>query len=167
MFLKSLLFFISVPVLVILTSCSLQDPVKEHFKDHGMSYPVESSGVSAWNIEYIGIEQPELSSPGVQEYVVEGVMFAKDYFKGKELDTLIPGASAVVLSKPVLFRDESGDVGLMVKVTAYGVGNNTGKTRDTFRWLAPDKKLWSVVNFAYFSQNDYYKWEYKGFVYEH
>jgi hypothetical protein len=118
-----------------------------------------------WSIDFVGIEADELSVPGAREYVEEGILFAKGYFLHRKIYNFIPGAAAFVLSNPVLFRDESGEVGLMVKVTAFGEGKPAEQTNSMIQWLGPDKKLWRLENFVYFSRNDLFRWEYNGLVY--
>jgi hypothetical protein len=152
-------------IFALLAACSPEHAVQEHFKDHGLSFPVDSSELSLWNIEYAGIKDDELSAPGAREYVEEGLSFAKAHVKRKKPYRFMPGAVGIVLSKPVLFRGESGDVGLMVKVQAFGTGKPDGTMKDTVRWIGPDRKLWSMENFAYFGRNELYQWEYKGMVY--
>lgn len=157
--------FLSLFIFLILTSCLWQNTVEEHFKNHGMSYPLEVSGVTLWNVKYAGIKEEELSAPGAREYIESGIMFIKEYFKRRDFKILVPGAEAIALDKPVLFRDEAGDVGLMVKLTAYGTVKPDGKTGLTVEWIGAGKRLWKAENFAYFRQNDIYKWEYYGLVY--
>jgi hypothetical protein len=156
----------SIVMVILLIACSRERVVKEHFKNHRLSYPVDSSGLGIWEIEYVGIEEYELSAPGAREFVEEGILYATEYFGKKKIHRFISGATAVVLNKPVLYKDEKGDVGIMVKVTAFGAGKPGAIVKGTFRWIGSDRKLWSVENFAYFSQNDLYRWEYKGMVYE-
>ncbi len=149
----------------VLISCSRDSTVREYFQDHGMSYPVDVSGVSLWSIEYAGIEMDEMSGPGAKEYVEGGLVFLKEYFRSRDIKTLVPGAAAVVVNKPVLYRNESGDIGLMVRMTAYGTGEPGRRFKPSVQRLGPGTKLWRVENFAYFFQNDLYKWQYGGLVY--
>ncbi len=158
-----ILFFII--VLVFLISCARQDVVKEHFQTHGMSYPLDTAGVTLFEVEYAGIEEKELLEPGAREYVEEGIMSVKEYFKRQDIQGYLPGARAIVISKPVLFRDESGDVGLMVKVTAYGQDKPKDKTGLQIEWVGSDKQIWRAENFAYFYRDDYQNWQYKGSIY--
>ena len=130
-----------------------------------MSYPVDSSGLGAGDIKYVGIERNEMSAQEAWEYIEDGVLFSKEYFQDIDIQDLIPGTTAVVLSNPVLFRDESGVAGLMVKITAYGTGNQKDRIKLPAEWVGSDKQLWKTENFAYFGMNDYYKWDYKGLVY--
>ncbi len=151
-----------------LISCSQQNVVEEYFQNHGMSYPVDVSGITLWSIEYAGIEEDELLVPGARGFVENGIIFAKEYFLNEEIQTHLPGAHAIVVSKPVLFRDESGDVGLMVKVIAYGegeAGKAGNKIRRPIEWVRSDKRFWKIENFAYFNQDELYKWQYGGWVY--
>jgi hypothetical protein len=149
----------------VLFSCSRQGTVEDHFKNHGFNYPIDSSGVSMWSIDFVGIETEELSVPGAREYIEKGIMFAKGYFLGNKIHNYIPGASAAVLSNPVLFRDESGEVGLMVKITVFGEGKPDTKANTTVQRFGPERKLWRMENFIYFSHNELFRWEYNGMVY--
>jgi hypothetical protein len=115
--LKSIL---SVLIITLFLTCSQERAVKEHFQTHGLFYPVDSSGVSLLNVEYINFERDELSAPGAREFVEEGVLFTKEFFVRNKIHNYISGSTAVVLSKPVLFKDETGTVGFMIEVTAFG-----------------------------------------------
>jgi hypothetical protein len=159
---KYLFYVISIAALF---ACSQKISVEEHFNSHGFTYPVDSTGISMWSIDVVGIKEGELSAPGAREYVQKGIAYAKEYFIWNKIHNYIPGADGVVLGKPVLFRDESGNVGLMVKVTAFGVGKPDAKTKGTVKWLGSDKKLWSLDNFVYFNRRDFLNWKYKGWVY--
>lgn len=140
-------------VAIILFSCIQQNAVMEHFRSHDMTYPVDVSGVGVMSIEYVGIEKQELLESGAREFVESGITFIKGYFNGQNLQDVVSGAKALSLSSPVLYRDESDNVGLMVQITAYGSGRSGNKVKLPVKWLGEDKKLWRVVNFAYFSQN--------------
>ncbi len=93
-------------------------------------------------------------------------MFVKEYFQNGKIQNHVPGAYALELRDPVLYRDENGGVGLMVKVVAYGEGEPGSKMRRPVEWVGTDKLFWKVENFAYFNQNELYKWHFGGWVYE-
>ncbi len=160
---KSILYVL---IFFLFTACSQERAVKEHFHNHGLFYPVDNSGIGLWNIQYIGIGKEELSAPGAREFVERGVQFSKEFFVRNKIQNYIPGSVAVILSRPVLFKDDAGKVGLMVEVTAFGSAEPPDTISDTMRWLGSDRELWSVENFAYFGRNDLYQWEYKGMVFE-
>ena len=152
--------------LFFLTSCTQQNIVEEHFKAHGMSYPLETSDMTIGNLEHTGIEEDELLAPGARDYIESGIMFVKEYFRRQDPQSISADARAIVLSDPVLFRDDAGDVGLMVKVTAYGAGKPGSKIKIPIKWIGSDKKLWRVENFAYFSRDVSLMWHFNGWVYE-
>jgi hypothetical protein len=157
--------FLYVFMLFSLASCFQQNVVEEHFRAHGMSYPVDFSGMTLWDIEFSGIEEAELLEPGAKEFVDVGIKFAKEYFKRQDAGSLMPGVSAIAVNNPVLFRDDLGEVGLMIRVTGYGAGKPNNKVKLSVDWVGSDKRLWRVENFAYFSRNDLYQWQYDGLVY--
>jgi hypothetical protein len=139
--------------------------VEEYFMEHDISYPLDVTGTTLLNIEYVGIKESELLEPGAQGYIEEGIMFAKEYFEYKDFNELIPGARAMVIDRPVFFKDESGKTGLMVRVTAYGEDEPGQEIRHLIVWMGSKKKIWKVENFIYFNRNDYQKWQYEGKVY--
>ncbi len=161
------LIFLSFAItLIFFTSCSRQDVVQEHFKSHGMKYPLDTSDINVWNVKRVHIEESELLAPGAMAYIESGIIFVNEYFQRQDFQTFIPGAQALVLSKPVLFRDKSGDVGLMVRAMYYGVGKPSNNITLSIEHLGSDKQLWRVENFAYFSRDyDYRTWNFKGWVY--
>jgi hypothetical protein len=55
--------------------------VKGYFQDHGMSYPVDTSGISLWSIDFVNIEEDEALTPEAREYVESGLIFVKEYFQ--------------------------------------------------------------------------------------
>ena len=158
-------FLIFAAVIYFLNSCSREDVVKGYFQDHGMSYPVDTSGISLWSIDFVNIEEDEALTPEAREYVESGLIFVKEYFQEVDIGTLVIGADAIMLSKPVLYRSESGDVGLMIKFTAYGTDKPDAAMDLPVKRVGADKRFWRVENFAYFSKNEYYKWQYGGMVY--
>jgi hypothetical protein len=157
--------FICIAVLTLLASCSKDRAVRGYFQDHGMSYPADVSGIGMMAVKYVGIEDDEMLVPGARIFVQDGIIFIKGYFKHGDALSYIPGTSAVAVSKPVFYRDESGEVGIMVKVTGYGEGDPGDKTPLDFEWLSQDEKLWRVENYAYFDRNALYKWQYGGMVF--
>lgn len=162
---RILLFFFFIFTLVPVISCSEQKIVEEHFKDHGLVYPVDSAGLGLLDMEYVGIAEDELESPGAREYVQDGIVSIKNYFQSRKIHDYIPGTYAAVLSKAVFFRDDRGDVGLMVRVTAYGAGQPEPETKGIITLIDKKRNLWTAENFAYFFRNDLYQWEYGGMVY--
>jgi len=163
---KDFRFLFLMIALIFLSSCSQQNVVEEYFQSHGMSYPIDASGMTVLDVEYVGIEEGELLAPGAREHVKSGITFTKKYFQSQDLQRLIPGARAIALNSPVFFRDESGSVGLMVKVTAYGQGKPNDKNSPPVKWLGSDRQLWRKENFAYFSWDyGYRKWSFNGWVY--
>ena len=157
--------YICMAVLTILTSCSKDRAVREYFQDHGMSYPADVSGIGLLAIKYVGIEDDEMLVPGAREFVEDGIIFIKGYFKHGDATSHIPGTSAVVVSKPVFYKGESGEVGIIVKVIGYCEGKPDNKITLDVEWLSQDEKLWRVKNFAYFDRNALYKWQYGGMVF--
>jgi hypothetical protein len=111
------------------------------------------------------IEDDELKSPGARQYIKEGIVFIKDYFKQRKISDYMPDTYAAVLSKPVLYRDNSENAGLMVRVTAFGAGQPGAETKGIFTLPDMNRNLWTAENFAYFFRNDLYQWEYGGMVY--
>jgi hypothetical protein len=162
---RILFFFFFILTLFPVISCSQQNIVEEHFRDHGLSYPVDSSELSLLDMEYVGIKEDELKYPGAKKYIEEGIVFIKDNFKQRKIREYMPGTYAAVLSKPLLYRDDTGDVGLMVSVTAFGAGQPGAETKGIVNVLDMNRKLWSAENFAYFFRNSLYQWEYGGMVY--
>lgn len=146
-------------------SCAQENIVKEYFQLHGMDYPADVSGVALLSVNYAGIERDELLAPGAREFIEEGIIFIKGYFQKESAQTLMPGVNAVVVSRPALFRADSGEVGLMVKVTGYGTGKPGSKVNMPVEWVGDDNRFWKTENFAYFNRNEFYKWRYGGWVY--
>jgi len=130
-----------------------------------MTYPADVSGVELLGIKYVGITRDELMSDEAREFVQEGVMSAKEYFMKDDIGSIMPGISAVTVSRPVLFRDENGEVGLMVTVTGFGKGKADSRIRSQIEWMGKDKQIWKVINFAYFNRNEFYRWQFGGWVY--
>ncbi len=151
--------------IVSVLSCSNQNVPKEYFESHGMSYPVDVSGVSIFAVKYVGIKEEELMADGAREYVQEGMAFIKGHFKRNGVEAFIPGSLAMTVDKPVLYRAESEDVGLMVRLTAYGSGEQDEKSSIALEWVVKDNNLWKSVNFAYFTRRGLYEWQYGGLVF--
>jgi hypothetical protein len=116
-------------------------------------------------MDYVGIEEDELLAPGAREFIEEGIIFIKTYFQNEKVGHLIPGTDAVIVSKPVLFRDNQGEVGLMVKVTGFGSGKPGSEVRLPIVWIGKDRRLWKVENFAYFRRTGLSRWQHGGWVY--
>jgi len=150
---------------LLLFSCSSDDPVREYFLSHEMTYPSDVSGIEFLGIQYIGIKRDELTSGEAREFVEEGIMSAKEYFMKEDVGSIMPGIDAVIVSRPVLFRDEFGQTGLMVRVTGFGTGTPDKKIRLEVERMGKDKRIWKVINFAYFNRNEFYKWQFGGWVY--
>ena len=87
------------------------------------------------------------------------------FFRKDKSREYAAGAEAIVVKKPVLFKAEDGEVGLMVKVTAYGTGRHDQAAGLPVERLGKDHRIWRAENFAYFVRNDYYKWQHGGWVY--
>jgi hypothetical protein len=92
-------------------------------------------------------------------------VYIKGYLQNEDISMLIPGVQALVVSKPVLYRNEKEEVGLMVKIDAFGSGEPGDKIKRPVHWLGTDKKLWKIENFAYFHRNELYQWQIGGWVY--
>ncbi len=159
---KMLIFTISIFVLV---SCSNSDIVNEYFESHGISYPVDVTGVSLWGIKYSGINEDELTQSGAREFIEEGLGFIKEFFLSQNVQAIVPGVKAIVVSKPVLFRGESEEVGIMVKIEAYGEGIPGSAIEIPVEWIGEKKRFWKKVNFAYFNRDGSYKWKHGGWVF--
>ncbi|GBD96060.1 MAG TPA: hypothetical protein ENG83_15095 [Nitrospirae bacterium] len=161
----TLIRFFILCALTLIISCTQGNVVKEYFQFHGMDYPADVSGVALLSIDYVGIERDELLAPGAREFIEEGIIFIKGYFQKESVQTILPGVKAVVVSKPVLFRGDSGGVGLMVKVTGFGTGKPGNEVMTPVEWIGDDRRFWKAENFAYFNRNEFYKWQYGGWVY--
>lgn len=131
-----------------------------------MTYPADVTGVELLGIKYIGIKRDELASAEAREFVEEGIMFVKEYFQEENVESLMPGIAAIIVSKPVLFKDESGEAGLMVSVSGFGTGALDSRIKLKVERMGKDKSLWKVGNFAYFNRNEFYKWQFGGWVYK-
>jgi len=149
----------------LLFSCSADDPVREYFESHEMTYPADVSGVEILGIRYVGISRDELTSDEAREFVGDGIVFAKEYFMNEDVGSVMPGIRGLIAEKPVLFRDESGQVGLMVKVTGFGTGTPDSRSGLQVETMGRDKRIWKAVNFAYFNRGGLYKWQFGGWVY--
>jgi hypothetical protein len=156
---------LSSAALFLLSSCSANDPVREYFQSHEMTYPADVSGIDFLGIKYVGIKRDELTSAEAREFVEEGIICAKDYFMKEDVRSILPGISAVIAGSPVLFRDESGGAGLMVTVIGFGTGTPDNKSGLQVERMGRDKQVWKVINFAYFNRNELYKWQFGGWVY--
>ena len=152
-------------ILILLAACSADSPVKEYFELHGMDYPTDVSGIGIMSMNNVGIDREELLEPEARAFVEEGIMSIKIHLMKKNAAFFMPGIDAVVVTKPVLFRDETEEVGLMVKVTGFGTGEPDSKKGIETEWVGKDKRFWKAVNFAYFNRNELYRWEFGGWVY--
>jgi hypothetical protein len=130
-----------------------------------MSYPVDVSGVSIFAVNYVGIEEEELMAAGAREFVQAGVTFIKGHFERVSVKVLIPGTIAMTVDKPVIYRGDTEDVGLMVKLTAYGSDIHDDRLKLPVEWVVKDNNLWKVVNYAYFTRRGLYDWQYGGLVF--
>jgi len=152
-------------LLFVMISCSGSDHVKEYFNSHGMSYPADVNGVSMLGVTYAGVEQEELSAEGARDFIGSGIAYVKIFFEKRGIKSLVPGADAVIVEKPVLYRGDSEDIGLMVRVTAFGQGEPGPEVKLPVEWVGKEKKFWKIVNFAYFVRKGFYDWELGGWVY--
>jgi hypothetical protein len=152
-------------ILILLAACSADSPVKEYFEMHGMDYPADVSGIGIMSMNHVGIAREELLEPEAREFVEEGIMTIKIHLIKKNAAFFMEGIDGVVVTKPVLFRDETEEVGLMVKVTAFGTGEPDSSKGIETEWVGKDKRFWKAVNFAYFHRNEFYRWEFGGWVY--
>lgn len=126
---------------------------------------MDVSGISIFAVDYVDIDKDELMAPEAREFVEEGIAFAKDFLLRSMVKDIIAYAGAIDADKPVLFRDQSGEVGLMVRLTAFGSGKVESGLKLPVEWIGEKKKLWKVENFAYFKRNEFYRWEYGGLVF--
>lgn len=150
---------------ILMGACTGTDPVKEYFQTHGRSFPVEVAGLSVLSLKYSGVTDDELMSSGAREYIQEGLLSIREYFKRKEFGKYDQYVDAIIVSTPVLFREGSEDVGLMVKVIAYGSGEPDSNMILPVEWVGKDNKLWKVVNFAYFNRRGIDMWQHSGWLY--
>lgn len=151
---------------ITLLSCSESDVVvKEYFESHEMTYPIDLSGVTLSNINYVNIDWDELVKPGSREFLEKGIISIKEYFQFGNIQNVVEGSKAIVVNNPVFYKDSMGQVGLMVKVTVYGTGNRDKKSKLVFEMITDSKNLWKTDNFAYFIRDGYYKWQHGGWVY--
>lgn len=152
-------------VLLVFAACSLEDPAKEYFESHGYSYPSDVSGVSMFGLKYAGVAGEELREPGAREYVHDGIMVIKEYFHKKKFGDYSGDVNAIMVSDPVLYRAESGEIGIMVKVTGYGSGKTGSGMKLHIKWVENDKELWKAENFAYFNRRGLDQWTHGGWVF--
>jgi hypothetical protein len=155
------LFFI----VILLNACTEHGTLKEYFTLHGLSYPIDISGLQIEKIKRVGIEENEMFQQGVREYIGNGLLFSKEYFRKQDFHTYRPPCKAMVVDNPVLFRDESGVVGLMVRTVAYGEERMSDEI-NRVEYLDSSRRLWKVENFAYFGYDyEYRRWNFKGWIY--
>lgn len=148
-----------------LTACSRNETVKEYFDSHGMNFPVDVVGISLLGINYAGIEQDELTEPGAREFVEEGLQFVRLDLRNQTPRVFMHGAAAIKADKVVLYRAESGEVGLMVRVTGYGQGNPSKELLSKIEWVGRKELFWKYENYAYYVRNELYMWEFGGWLF--
>ncbi len=159
------LYAVSIVAVMLSSSCSGNDSAREYVESHGFSYPSDISGVSLLSIKYSGVGDDELEVSGAREFIQEGLASIKAHFHKKDFDKYTPYIDAIIVSSPVLFRGESEEVGLMVKVTAYGAGKPGNNMKLPVEWIGKDKQLWKTENFAYFNRQGLDTWRHAGWVY--
>ncbi|MBI4698766.1 MAG: hypothetical protein HY758_07655 [Nitrospirae bacterium] len=157
-------YILNFAVLFFLVSCS-QMGVEEYFRAHGMTYPVDAAEISAFNVEHAGIKPDKLLFEGADECVESGIIFIKDYLENTDFGQIVPGAKGAVLGRPLLYMDESGGLGLTVKVVLYGDGKPGADMTLPVEIIGHGRQLWRVENFAYFSYDDSGQWHYGGWLY--
>jgi hypothetical protein len=163
--LLSLSFLLLLFMISSVLSCSRNDAVKDYFASHGMNYPVDVVGVSLFGLDYSGIESDELTAPGSREFIEEGIMFIKLDLQKKNPEVIVSGAAAVRADKVVFYRAESGEVGLMVRVTAYGQEEPSENIRARIEWIGKDEGFWKFEDYAYYVRNELYMWEFGGWLF--
>lgn len=166
--LRGLLLFSSLSAILIISlliSCSRNEMVKEYFDSHGMNFPVDVVGVSLFGIDYAGIDQDELTAPGAREFVEEGIMFIKLDLQKQTPRVFMHGAAAIKADHPVLYRVESGDIGLMIRVTGYGQGEPLKEIGAKIEWVGRKERFWKYENYAYYIRNELYMWEFGGWLF--
>jgi hypothetical protein len=155
-----------ISILFFLHACHEQNITEEHFKSHELSYPLDTSGLTVQSIERAGIKANEMIEPGALEFAESGIQFSKEHFQKQEVKNYIPGSQAIVLNKPVLFRDKTGKVGLMIRATAFGADKPDDNMKLSVEYLGANKKLWKVENFAIFGYDyDFRRWNFTGWVF--
>ena len=140
--------------------------VKEYFELHGMNYPVDVVGVSLFGIKYAGIEGDEMTAPGAKEFVEEGIMFIKQDLQKQNPAIFMHGAAGIKADKAVLYRAETEDVGLMVRITGYGQGEPAKEIESRVEWVGLKERFWKYENYAYYVRNELYMWEFGGWLFE-
>ncbi|UCD35347.1 MAG: hypothetical protein JSU90_00525 [Nitrospiraceae bacterium] len=155
----------AVILLLALFACTRNNSVKEYFQSHGMEYPADVSGIGMLNLMYVGISEDDLQGQGAGDFVAEGIMSVKVHFKRKNVQSVMPGVEAIVVSTPVLYRAVTGEVGLMVKVNGYGTDDPQEGSGFSAQWQGKDRRFWKVENFAYFGRSGYDQWQFAGWVY--
>lgn len=156
----------SILAIFLFISCSRNEIVKEYFNSHGMDYPVDVFGISLLSIDYAGIERDEFSAPGAKEFVGEGIMFIKLDLQKQHPGIFMHAAAGIKADKAVLYRAETGDVGLMVRVTGYGQGEPVKEIEHRIEWVGIEDRFWKYENYVYYVRNELYMWEFGGWVFE-
>jgi hypothetical protein len=140
--------------------------VKEYFDSHGMDYPVDVIGISLLGIDYAGIEKDELMAPGAREFIEEGLVFIKLDLKKQNPGIFMHGAAGIKADKPVFYKAETGDVGLMVRVTGYGQGKPAKEIEPRIERVGLKERFWKYENYAYYVRNELYMWEFGGWLFK-
>ncbi len=140
--------------------------VKEYFDTHGMNYPVDVIGISLLGIDYAGIESEEMTEPGARDFVEDGIMFIKMDLQKQNPGIFMHGAAGIKADKTVFYRTETGDVGLMVRVTGYGQGEPSKEIESRIEWVDLKERFWKYENYAYYIRNELYMWEFGGWLFE-
>ena len=131
-----------------------------------MNYPVDVVGISLFSIDYAGIESDELLAPGAKEFVEEGLMFIKLDLQKQNPGIFMHGAAGIKADKAVFYRAETGEVGLMVRVTGYGQGEPAKEIEPKIKWVGLKERFWKYENYAYYIRNELYMWEFGGWLFE-
>jgi hypothetical protein len=147
-------------------SCSRNKMVKEYFELHGMNYPVDVVGISLFGLDYVGIESDELTAPDAKEFVEEGIMFIKHDLQKQNPVIFMNGAAGIKADKAVLYRAETEDVGLMIRITGYGQGEPAKEIKPRIEWVGLKERFWKYENYAYYVRNELYMWEFGGWLFE-
>jgi hypothetical protein len=155
----------SVLIISLLVSCSKDEMVKEYFDSHGMNYPVDVVGISLFGLDYAGIESDEMTAPGAREFVEEGIMFIKQDLQKQNPAIFMNGAAGIKADKAVLYRAETEDVGLMVRITGYGQGEPAKEIESRIEWVGLKERFWKYENYAYYVRNELYMWEFGGWLF--
>lgn len=75
------------------------------------------------------------------------------------------GAAGIKVDRVVLYRAETGDVGLMVRVIAYGQSEPAKEIEARIEWVDIEERFWKYENYLYYVRNELYMWEFGGWVF--